>query len=176
MLTQQSISPPQSTEYAPYYGPYVKQVPAGDILEILEAQLHETMKTLRAVPESQAGIVHPPYAWTIRQVVGHLTDSERIFAYRALRIARGDQTPLPGFDENKFAQTGGFNNCTMRDMAEDFEIARRSTLSLFRLMPAEAWKNAGNANGYSVSARAAPWIIAGHTQHHHALIRKRLGM
>ena len=176
MLTQNTISPPQSSEYAPYYAKYIALVPAGDILEILESQLDDVMQTLRSVPEAQAGIVHPPYAWTIRQVVGHLTDSERIFAYRALRIARGDQTPLPGFDENIYAKTGEFNECSMRDLADDFEVARRSTISLLRLMPAEAWMNAGNANGYSVSARAFPWIIAGHTQHHLAIIRKRLGM
>lgn len=176
MLTQQTISPPQSSEYALYYAKYIALVPKGDILEILESQLDDVMQTLRSVPESQAGVVHQPYAWTIRQVVGHLTDSERIFAYRALRIARGDQTPLPGFDENTYAKTGGFNELTMREMADDFEVARRSTISLFRLMPANAWTNTGTANGFPVSARACPWIIAGHTQHHLNIIRKRMGM
>ena len=176
MLTQpHTISPPQSTEYAPYYAKYIALVPKGDILEILEAQLDDVLQTLRSVPESQAGIVHPPYAWTIRQVTGHLTDSERIFAYRALRISRGDQTPLPGFDENMYAKTGGFNECSMRDIVDDFEVARRATLSLFRLMPASAWMNTGTANSYTVSARACPWIIAGHVSHHLAIVRKRLG-
>jgi hypothetical protein len=176
MLTQHTIAPPQSSEYAPYYAKYIALAPKGDLLEILEAQLDDVMQTLRSISESQAEIVHPPYAWTIRQAVGHLTDSERIFAYRALRISRGDQTPLPGFDENTYAKTGGFNDLTLREMADDFECARRSTISLFRLMPAGAWTNTGTANGYPVSARALPWIIVGHAQHHLAIIRQRLGM
>ncbi len=176
MTSQAIISPPEPTEYAPYYANYVALVPKGDILEILQSQLHETVKTLRSVPDSQAGVLHPPYTWTIRQVVGHLTDSERIFAYRALRIGRGDSTPLPGFDENVFAKTGGFNGIAMQDMTADFEIARRCTCSLFQHMPHDAWNRLGQANGKTVSVRALAWIVAGHTQHHLAIVRKRLGM
>jgi hypothetical protein len=166
---------PTSTEHAPYYAKYVANVPEDDILSVLERQTDEAKALLRTIPEAQANIVHPPYAWTIKQVIGHLIDSERIFAYRALRIARGDKTPLPGFDENTYAQTGEFGRVPFSELAADFDAARQSTISLFRTLNDAAMARRGEANGHMISVRALAFVIAGHVRHHLEIVRKRLG-
>jgi hypothetical protein len=99
---------PEPSEHGPFYGRYVALVPEGDILHTLQTQGREARELLQSIPETQADILHPPYTWTIKQVVGHLIDGERIFGYRALRLGRADTTPLPGFDENTYARTGEF--------------------------------------------------------------------
>jgi uncharacterized damage-inducible protein DinB len=119
--------------------------------------------------------VHPPYAWTIKQVISHLIDGERIFAYRLLRIARGDTTPLPGFDENEYAKTARTDQLKLGDLVNEFETVREATLSLLHNLPEEAWTRTGTANGFAVSARALAWIMVGHVNHHIVIIRKRLG-
>jgi hypothetical protein len=166
---------PGPTEYDPYYGKYIALVPEGDILAALEAQLGETLALLRPVPEDQGGVRHPPYTWSVKEVVGHLTDSERVFGYRALRFARGDATPLPGFDENAYARAADSDRCSLSDLVSEFEAVRRSHLWLFRGLPASAWAQVGEANGSAVSVRALAYIIAGHGRHHTAILRRRLG-
>jgi hypothetical protein len=165
---------PSPTEYAPYYGKYVALVPEDDILAALEAQLAELLALLRAVPEEEGNVRHPPYTWSVKEVVGHLTDGERIFGYRALRFARGDTTPLPGFDENEYARVAGFDNSPLADLVLEFEAVRRSHLWLFRNLPEAAWARVGEANGSAVSVRALAYIIAGHGRHHTAILRRRL--
>lgn len=168
------ITRPKQGEYAEYYAKYVNMVSEGDIVEILRLQGKELADFLRAVNEPQGNIVHPPYAWTIKQVVNHIIDGERIFAYRLLRIARGDKTPLPGFDENEYAKTAKVENVKLSDLAHEFDTVRAATLSLLRNLPSHAWTNTGTANDKSVSVRALAWIMAGHLQHHLAIMRKRL--
>jgi DinB superfamily len=166
---------PEPTEYAPYYAKYLDLVPEDDILPALEAQLAETLAVLRAAPEGQGDVRHPPYTWTVKEVVGHITDTERVMGYRALRFARGDQTPLPGFDEQIYVPAGQFDRVPLRDLAAEFEAVRRSHLPLFRHLPAAAWARGGKANDNPVTVRALAYIIVGHARHHTAILRKRLG-
>lgn len=165
---------PAPTEYAPYYGKYLALVPEDDVLAVLAEQLDQTLALLKGVPEEESLVRHPPYTWSIRQVVGHLTDSERIFGYRALRIARGDSTPLPGFDENAYAQAAEFDRIALGDLTAEFEALRRSHLWLFRSFSEAVWGRRGVANNSEVSARALAFIMAGHERHHTAIVRRRL--
>jgi hypothetical protein len=166
---------PAPSEYAPYYAKYIDLVPEEDILAALEAQLAETLAVLRPAPESQGNVRHPPYTWTVKEVVGHLTDTERVMGYRALRFARADATPLPGFDEEKYAPAGEFDRIPLAGLVAEFEAVRRSHLYLFRHLPAAAWARGGKANDTPVTVRALAYIIAGHGRHHTAILRKRLG-
>lgn len=165
---------PDPSEYAPYYAKYIDLVAEEDVLGALEAQLAETLAVLRPAPESQGNVRHPPYTWTVKEVVGHLTDTERVMGYRALRFARADATPLPGFDEEKYAPAGEFDRIPLRDLVAEFEAVRRSHLYLFRHLPAVAWDRGGKANDNPVTVRALAYIIAGHGRHHTAILRKRL--
>jgi hypothetical protein len=175
MLQTQSIERPAPTEYAPYYGKYIELAHGEDIFELMESQLDEVLALLRSIPETQTDVLHAPYTWTIKQVISHLIDGERIFAYRALRFARGDSIALPGFDENEYAKTAGVERLRLSDLAAEFESVRRSTLSLFRNLPDDAWLRSGVANGNAISVRALAWVIAGHVRHHANIIQKRLG-
>jgi hypothetical protein len=170
------MSRPTSTEHAPYYSKYVALVPEDDVLTVLKAQAADANALLRSIPEAQAVILHPPYTWTVKQVVGHLIDGERIFAYRALRFARGDATPLPGFEENEYARTGEFERVPLKNLADEFDTVRQSTLSLFRNLADAAWTRTGEANGQRVSVRALAFIMAGHVRHHLGIVRQRVGM
>jgi hypothetical protein len=165
---------PNSTEYNPYYDQYIKLVPEGDILAAMESQLGETLGVLEGVTEAQGNTRHPPYTWSVKEVVGHLADTERIMGYRALRFARGDGTPLPGFDENVFVRAGDFDRTKLRDLVSQFEAIRRSHLLLFRSLSDEAWLRSGEANGNAVSVRALAYIMVGHARHHTGILRKRL--
>ncbi len=165
---------PSSSEYAAGNAEYVALVPEDDIVKTLEEQLAEVLALLRPVPEEQGNVRHPPYTWSVKEVVGHLTDSERIFGCRALRFARGDTTPLPGFDENDYARTADSDRCRLADLVAEFEAVRRSHLWLLRHLPEAAWTRSGEANGNVVSVRALAYIMAGHVRHHVAILRRRL--
>jgi hypothetical protein len=165
---------PSSTEYAPYYGKYIGLVSEEDIRGALESQLKEMLAFLRAIPETQAEVRHPPYTWSIKEVVGHVTDCERILGYRALRFARGDTTPLPGFDENEYARVAQFDRLPLSDLVSEFEAIRRSHVLLFRGLPDEAWSRRGEANGAALSVRALAYILVGHARHHLTILRQRL--
>jgi hypothetical protein len=165
---------PAPSEYAPYYGKYISLVQEDDVLAALEAQLGELLPLLRAVPEGRAGDRHPPYTWSIKEVVGHLTDCERVFGYRALRFARGDATPLPGFDENAYARAAEFDRVPLTALVAEFEALRRSHVGMFRNLPDEAWSRAGEANDSAVSVRAIASILVGHARHHETILRRRL--
>jgi DinB superfamily len=166
---------PASTEHAAYYGKYIDLVTETDIVATLAAQLDEVLPFLRAIPESQGNVLHPPYTWSIKHVVGHLTDSERVFGYRALRFARGDATALPGFDENAYARAAESDRRPLADLVAEFEALRRSHVLMFRNLPEAAWSRSGLANNNGVSVRAAAYILVGHVRHHTAILRKRLG-
>lgn len=164
---------PGKDEYAPYYERYTSLVPEGDVVETLERQLGETLALLRTVDEERAGSRYAPGKWSVKEVVGHVIDGERIFAYRALRFARGDQTALPGFEQDDYIETANFDARTLQDLAEEFEHVRRSTLKLFRGLPEEAWLRRGTASESEVSVRALAHIIAGHEAHHVNILRER---
>jgi len=164
---------PDATEYAPYYSKYISLVPEGDILALLEEQLRGTTALLSSVSEEQAEYRYAPEKWTVKQVVGHLTDTERIFAYRALRISRNDATPIEGFEQDDYVRYGPFETCKMTDLVEDFAAVRRATLSLFRRLDPEAWQRRGTANQNEVTVRALAYTSAGHELHHLAILKDR---
>ncbi len=166
---------PTASEYAAFYANYVALVTEHDVLDVLESQADEVDGLLRSIPESQATVLHAPYTWTIKQVVGHLIDGERVFAYRALRLARSDSTQLPGFDENHFATAGEFDRLTLTQLADEFAAVRRSTLLLLRHIPETAWTRGGVASGSHVTVRALAFIMAGHVRHHLKIVRRRVG-
>jgi hypothetical protein len=165
---------PDSTEYAPSYASYIARVPETDVLSAMKAAAASTLEFLTGVPESAAGVCHPPYTWTIKQVVGHLTDSERVFGYRALRFGRGDSTALPGFDENAYAAAAKHDCVPLESLAREFENLRRSHIAFFEHLTSEAWLRRGAATNAEVSVRALAYILVGHERHHVAILRRRL--
>lgn len=165
---------PTTDEYASFYAGYVEQVPENDIVQVLESQLAEVVPFWNSIPESEAAIIHQPYSWKIRQVLDHLTDGERIFGYRLLRIARGDQTPLPGFDEHFYAKASEESAAPLSDIVAAFEALRRANILLLKNLAKEAWCRMGVMSDTTISARALAYILAGHVRHHDAILRKRL--
>ena len=165
---------PATTDYAPFYDTYVSKVPETDVLPVLRSEHASTLAFLRGVPVEDETRLHAPYTWTFRQVVGHLIDAERIFAYRALRFARGDTTPLPAFEEQAYVVSGDFNRRPLADWAAEFEAVRQSTRFLFEHLTPEAWERRGVASVGEVSVRGLAYIIAGHERHHVGILRKRL--
>lgn len=161
-----TIARPDRTEYADYYHRYVGLVPDGPIVEILASQIEETERLLGPLSEEKAASRYASGKWSVKQVVGHLMDSERVFAYRALRFARADETPLPGFEQNDYVANGGFDSRPMRDLLDEFRAVRAGTVRLFGGMEGAASARRGTASGFPVSARALAYIIAGHELHH----------
>jgi hypothetical protein len=174
-LTAPSLlsSPPAPDEFLAYYQKYIDQVPAGDVLETLEAQLPETVALLDRFGETRGGHRYAPGKWSVKQVVGHLADAERIFVYRALCAARGEQGALPAFDENAYVDEAGFDARTLNSLLGEFTAVRRATLSLFRNLTEEQLARRVVANDNPVSARAIAWIVAGHERHHAKLLAER---
>jgi hypothetical protein len=166
---------PEPTEYAPYYEKYIALVPENDILAVMESAPRTELSFLSGVAESQACVCHSPYTWTIKQVIGHLTDSERVFGYRALRFARGDSTALPGFDENAYAQAIRLDDVPVADLIAEFAALRQSHLAFFKHLAEEAWHRRGFANNAEISVRALAYILVGHERHHASILRRRLG-
>ena len=171
-----AIPRPDATEYDPYFGGYVSRVPEGDLVATLEAQRRETQSLVAGLTEARALHRYAPGKWSIKEVIGHVTDTERVFCYRAMRFARGDQTPLPGFDEKLYAPAGRFDARPVADLAAELDAVRRATIALLRSFDAEALGRRGTANGKEVSVRALAYIIAGHERHHVAILRERYGI
>ena len=168
-----TIARPDATEHAPYYAKYIDKVPEGDLLAILERQRQETLALLKGIPEAKAGHRYAPGKWSIKEVVGHVNDAERVFAYRAMRIARGDGTPLAGFEQEPYVATGKFDARPLADLAAEFDAIRRATQALLKSLDTEAVGRRGTASGNGVSARALAYIIAGHERHHMDLVKER---
>jgi len=166
-----SASRPAPNETGAYYHGYIAHVPDGDILEILSRQLEGTIELLAGVEDGS--LRYAPDKWTIRQVLIHMIDTERVFAYRALRFSRGDETPLPGFDQDAFMETTDVSGRSIASLLEEFRAVRASTLSLFRGLAAATWDRAGVASGHPMTTRGAAWVIAGHERHHVAILRDR---
>ena len=164
---------PEPTEYAEYYGTYVSKVPGNDVLGILESQRVQMLQLFAGRSERDGSFRYAPGKWTVKEVLGHVTDTERIFTYRALRIARGDQTPLPGFEQDDFVKNGAFSERTLAGLAEEFALVRGASLALFRSFPEEAWLRRGVASQKEVTVRALAFITAGHQIHHRLILEER---
>jgi len=172
-VTTATIPRPDATEYAPFYGTYVGKVPDGDLLELLERQRRETQNLLAGLSDTQALHRYAPGKWSIKEVVGHLMDSERVFCYRALRFARADEKPLQGFDDKAWVPAGSFDARPLADLAAELDAVRRATIALFGGFDAAALARKGTANNNEVTVRALAWIVAGHERHHVAILRER---
>ena len=164
---------PGGDEHAPYYGRYVALVPDGPIVETLRRQIAETRALVAGLSEDRARHRYAPEKWSVKEVLGHVSDSERVFAYRALRIGRGDATPLPGFDEKEYGATAPFDARPLGEVIAELESVRAATLTLLASFDEAAWNRRGTANEVPVSVRALAWIIAGHELHHRAILRER---
>jgi len=173
MTSPAPASRPEASEYAPYYEKYVSLVPAGDVVETLERQLEGTLALLRGLGEERAGSRYEPGKWSVRELVGHLIDAERVFAYRALRFARGDRTPIPGFEQDDYVRGGNFDARTLADLIDEFGAVRRATVALLRPLDPEAWRRTGTASDNPFSVRALAHIIAGHELHHVEILRTK---
>ncbi|HEX2168537.1 MAG TPA: DinB family protein [Longimicrobiales bacterium] len=166
-------SRPDPGEYNAYYDRYVALVPAGDIIALLSVQIDDTIALLRDISEEQALHAYAPGKWSIKTVLGHIMDAERVFMQRALRFARGDDTPLPSFDENAYAQAGGFNARPLASLISELMAVRRATIALLAGLPPEAWERKGVASDHPASVRALAWITAGHELHHRQILAQR---
>jgi hypothetical protein len=164
---------PAKSEFLPYYERYISLVPDGDVLSTLTAQMSETQALLRGLPASVAAYRYAPDKWCVNQLVGHVIDSERLFANRALRFARNDATPVPGFEQDDYVRNSTFDAYPLSELADELETVRQSTLFLFRHLGEEAWTRRGIANNAEVSVRALAYIIAGHELHHREILRSR---
>jgi uncharacterized protein (TIGR03083 family) len=166
MTTAIDTHRPAAGEHSPYYSTYIDQVPPGDILTHLADQIERTVTLVRDLTPEQASFRPTPADWSVKEVICHLSDSERIFSYRALRIARTDPTPLPGFDQEPYVPATGADSRPLADLLAEFAAVRHATLWLFRSLPPEAWTRLGTASDSPVSVRALAYIIAGHENHH----------
>ena len=175
-MIQTAISKPAAAEFNPYYGRYIDLVPEGDIVEVLAGQIAETLRLLAPLTEAQALHRYAAGKWSVKEVVGHVADAERIFAYRALRIARGDATPLASFDENAYVPAGRFDARPLASIVAELSAARAATVALGRGLDAEAAAGRGVASGHPVTPRALFYIIAGHELHHRAILKERYGV
>ncbi len=164
---------PASDEHVPYYATYINKVPDGDIVRTLRSQFADTLAYLKSIPESRGGHRYAEGKWSIREVIGHLADAERVFAHRAFRFSRDDSTPLPGFDENAYVAKSRFDDRTLASLIAEFEAVRGASIALFDSLYPGEWTRQGEANGKGVSVRALAWIVAGHELHHLAILQDR---
>ncbi|MGE5207580.1 MAG: DinB family protein [Chlamydiota bacterium] len=165
---------PQTSEYSPGLETYIRRVPDGDIVELLERQIEETLAFLRPLSEREATSRRKPAEWNIKEIVGHLCDAERLMSCRALRFARGDAQPIPGWEQDDYVRESNFSERTLRDLTQELEHLRRANVALFRSFSAEAFGRRGVANGKEVSVRALLYVIAGHELHHLEQLQQRL--
>jgi hypothetical protein len=166
------IPRPGPGEFAPFYAPYLATMGEVDLERELGTQM-EALSEILGELEGDGRFRYAPGKWSVSEVVGHLADSERVFAYRLLRVARGDETPLPGFDENRYVEAAAFDTRPLAELVGDLAAVRACTMRLVESIAPEQWSRRGRANGVPVSARAIAWILAGHTRHHLEVLRTR---
>lgn len=162
--------PPTADDAAPYYFNYIGRVPAGDVRVVLDSQLTDGSTWLSGIADEQSRFRYAPDKWSLREVLAHVNDSERVFAFRALWFARGFDAPLPSFDQTVAASHALADRQPWADLVDEFRAVRRSTIALFRHLSPEAWRRSGVASGHAVSVHALAYIIAGHFIHHAQVI------
>jgi hypothetical protein len=164
---------PQPGEYAPYYDRYLSLVSGNDILAALDEQRRQMLLLLSGRTEADGDLRYAPEKWSVKEVLGHINDTERIMNYRALRIARADATPIEGFEQDDYVRNGPFARRPLEDLIEDYIAVRRATVSLFRNLDEPAWTRRGVANKNEISVRALACIIAGHDLHHRRILEEK---
>ena len=173
MLRCFSMNRPEKNEYAKFYETYVSLVEETDIVSALEKNLNELQSLLAEVTEEKGSYAYVEGKWSVRELLGHLIDGERVFSYRALRISRDDQTPLASFEENSYVANSNFSNAKLADLIEEFSLLRRSNILFFKNLTDEAWLRTGTASEATVSVRALAFIMVGHVRHHARILRER---
>ncbi len=166
--------PPAKNEYAPYYGLYIARVPDGNIVSHFESQIGEFRAVLNAIDEFAANVLHGPYTWTIKQVVGHLIDAERVFGYRVLRFGSGDSRPIIGMEQNPWVDNTDYRTPRLAELVEEWEYSRRANLCFFRRLRPDAWDWKGTADGNEITVRALAYCLVGHIIHHLEIIKLRV--
>ncbi|MEC7725627.1 MAG: DinB family protein [Planctomycetota bacterium] len=170
------IPRPHPGDYADFFAGYVARVPDGDVLAGLADQGRRMAADVRAVGEARGDYSYADHKWSIKRLLLHVADGERMFAYRAMCVARGDAQELPSFDENAYAAEDGSATRTLASIVEEYASVRAATLTLFRGLDAAAWRRRGRASGNPVTVAALPWIMLGHDLHHHAVLTERYGV
>jgi hypothetical protein len=163
---------PASTEYAPYHERYVSLVPEGDLLQLMSQQIKETTDLLRNITDAQGEYRYAPGKWSLKEVIGHMSDTERVMSYRLLRFARGDQTPLMGFAQDPYVNGAAFGLHSVQDLLEELSAVRQATLYLLHGLTDEAWARAGTASDNYVTVKGLAYIIAGHELYHRKIIEE----
>lgn len=167
---------PSKSEYAAYYHTYVETVPEGDIIKIMKKQCDQINKSLGKVSKKNSLHRYAPDKWSVREVVGHMIDTERVFAYRTLRFARNDENDLPGFDENEYIRQSNYAEVNLKELVEEFCALRHSNLIMFKNFPEEFTLRTGRANGNRFTVRAMAYIMCGHVNHHLHMLKERYGI
>lgn len=167
---------PTAAEYNPYFERYISLVTGDRVVPVLADQAVALHKLLRGLPDDRAAFRYAPGKWSVRESLGHLIDTERVFGLRALWIARGDRQPLPGFEQDDFARAAHHDHCSIAQLVDEFSALRESHVLMFNHLPAEAWSHVGNASGNPLSTRAAAFIMAGHVIYHTAIFHQRYGL
>ena len=168
-----TIARPEPGEYSPYHVRYISLVPGNDIIGTLESQRRQMLILLSGRDDKDGDLRYAPDKWSVKEVLGHICDSERIFAYRALRLSRADRTPIEGFEQDDYVCNGPFANRPIAELIEDYIAVRRATLTLFRNLDEQAWARRGIANNNEVSVRALAYLIAGHELHHRRILEEK---
>lgn len=174
--TQTSVPRPQPDEHAPYYSRYIDLVPGDDALPALRSQIEETLAPFARMDDKGGEHRYAPGKWSVKQVLAHVCDAERVFTYRALRIARKDATPLPGFDENAFADASAADLRPLAKIVAELRAVRAATVALYEGFEPDAMIRRGTANDAPFTVRALAWIAAGHERHHRQILRERYGV
>lgn len=164
---------PAQTEYAPYYGTYIDLVPEGDVVETLARQIAETLALLEPLDEQQGEYRYARGKWSVKDIVGHLCDTERIFSLRALHFARNDPAPLPGMEQDPYVLWAESDRRALHSLLTELAAIRNATLALFRGLDPGVWSRRGTADGVEFTVRSLAYIIAGHELHHRRVIRER---
>lgn len=164
---------PKPGEYHPDYDRYISLIPASDVVTTLALQISKTVALLAARSEDDGNLRYQPGKWTVKEVLGHLSDTERIMSYRALRFARNDRTPIEGFEQDDYVRGGPFVELRLVDLVEEFKTVRASTLALFRNLRPDDWTRRGIANQNEISVRALAYVIAGHELHHRHILEEK---
>ena len=166
------LTRPDRSEYADFYGNYIGGVPEGNVLDFLAKQPGDYRQLLVGISDEAASAEPAPGKWSVKQVLGHVCDAERVMSYRAMRFSRGDATELPGFEQDDYVREANSNARSLDDLLDEFESVRKATLALFRSLPVGAESRRGVANKNPVTVRALAYIAAGHANHHYVALRK----
>lgn len=164
---------PLESEYAPYYQGYVNQVSESEILPVLRAQMDDLDVLLDRVTPEKETYAYAEGKWSIREIVGHLIDGERVFGYRAFCIARGEQQNLPGFDQDDYMLTAPYKHIDLENLLSELRLIRLGNIAMFRTFDEDSWSRVGTANGNQITVRALAFIMAGHVRHHMNMLRER---